>query len=165
MQLIITRHAKSSWDNPYLRDHDRPLSRRGRKSSDAIGRWLAQKGYVPKIVLCSTSRRTSETWERMAGHMPQSCNVFYEPHLYHGHTDSFLEVLAAADDSPVLMLGHNPGIGEFAGTILRQSPPHYAFMQYPTAATLVCEVPVTSWADVKLGSAETLDFVVPRELM
>ena len=165
MQLILTRHAKSSWDDPYLRDHDRPLAKRGRKSSDAIGRWLVEHEYVPNIVLCSTSRRTCETWERIEAFMPEGCEVRFEPDLYHGYTNSFLETLAKADDSPVLMLGHNPGIGYFAESILREIPRHFAFLKYPTAATLVCDVPANRWTDVELGTAELVDFVVPRELV
>ncbi len=165
MLLIVTRHAKSSWDDPSLRDHDRPLSKRGRKSSDAIGKWLVENGYLPKVVLCSTSKRTSETWARMEKFMPQSCDVHYEPDLYHGYADSFLEVLAAVNDSPALVLGHNPGIGYFAESIVKQPPSHHAFMQFPTAATLVCELPVNSWLEIRPKSATVLDFVVPRELM
>ena len=164
LQLILTRHAKSSWDDPNLRDHDRPLSKRGRKSSDAIGKWLVEHGYIPRIVLCSTSRRTCETWERMEKLMPDKCEVRFEPDLYHGHTNSFLDTLAGTDDLPVLMLGHNPGIGYFAESILRESPRHLDFWRYPTAATLVCDVPVNNWADTQLGTATAVDFVVPREL-
>lgn len=165
MRLILIRHAKSSWNHPNLRDHDRPLAKRGRKSSDAIGQWLAEHGYIPKVVLSSTSQRTRETWERMEKFIPEDCEVRFEPDLYHGHTDSFLQTLSKANDSPVLMLGHNPGIGYFAESILREIPRHFAFWKYPTTATLVCDIPVDRWADVELGTAEFVDFVVPRELV
>ncbi len=165
MQLILTRHAKSSWDDPYLSDHDRPLSKRGRKSSDAIGKWLAQNMYLPKIVISSTSKRTTETWQRMEKFLPSPDQVHYEPDLYHGYPEDFVESLMMAEDSPVLMLGHNPGIGLFAHSVLQETPSHFAFVQYPTAATLVCELPVNSWREFRPGIAEFVDFVVPRELV
>lgn len=165
MRLIITRHAKSSWDDPYLRDHDRPLSKRGRRSSDAIGTWLAENDYIPKIVLCSTSKRTTQTWRRIAKFIPDTCEVRYEPNLYHGYADAFFDTLAETDDSPALILGHNPGIGYFAESILRESPHHHAFMQYPTAATLVCDIAIEHWRELRPGTANFVDFVIPRELI
>ena len=63
--LILTRHAKSSWDAPVASDHDRPLNKRGRKSAPAIGTWLKQNGWLPDEVISSTSARTRETWDRM----------------------------------------------------------------------------------------------------
>ena len=165
MRLILTRHAKSSWDEPYLGDHDRPLSKRGRKSSDAIGKWLVENSHIPKTVLCSTSARTTETWDRIQKFMPHPCDVRYESDLYHGSIHSILDVLAQATESPVLVLGHNPGIGVFAESILRVLPHHHAFMLYPTAATLVCDVPVENWTEVRMNTAQFIDFVIPRELI
>ncbi len=165
MRLIITRHAKSSWDDPYLRDHDRPLSKRGRKSSDAIGKWLAENGYIPKIVLCSTSKRTSETWQRIEKFIPDTCEVSYEADLYHGYPEAYYEKLTQTDDSPALVLGHNPGIGYFAESVLTELPQHHAFMQYPTAATLICDLPIEHWRELQPGIATLVDFVIPRELI
>ena len=56
--LILTRHAKSSWDDPFLNDHDRPLNKRGRKSAPVIAGWLRENGWLPDEVLSSTSART-----------------------------------------------------------------------------------------------------------
>ena len=165
MRLIITRHAKSSWDEPHLRDHDRPLSKRGRKSSDAIGKWLLDNGHIPNLVLSSTSERTRETWERIKQFLPNPVEVQYESSLYHGHTDAFVNLLSEATEAPVLFLGHNPGIGLFAEFVLKHPPRCSAFMQYPTAATLVCDLPCDSWADFQLGSGEIVDFIIPRQLI
>ncbi len=165
MQLILTRHAKSSWDESGLSDHDRPLAKRGRQSADAIGRWLLTKGYIPQIIQCSTAKRTQETWLRIEKFIAQSCHVSYQPGLYHGHPESILQCLIGAAGSPVMVIGHNPGIGSFAESIVQEVPSHPAFFQYPTAATLVCEFPVNRWSEITLGTAEVLDFVVPRELV
>jgi phosphohistidine phosphatase len=61
--LILIRHTKSDWDDSGLDDHDRPLNDRGRLSAPRIGAWLAEQGFEPDAVLCSTARRTRETWE------------------------------------------------------------------------------------------------------
>ncbi len=164
MKLIITRHAKSSWEFPNLVDHDRPLTKRGRRSSDAIGIWLSRNGHVPETVLSSTSVRTRETWDRMAKCFATPITVRFESDLYHGGLRSILSLLATVDTSSVLVLGHNPGIGHFAESILRSLPTHADFLRYPTAATLVCEIQSDEFGQVQLGSGELVDFVVPRDL-
>ncbi|MDE0310140.1 MAG: histidine phosphatase family protein [Acidiferrobacterales bacterium] len=164
MKLIITRHAKSSWEFPELSDHDRPLTERGRRSSDAIGNWLAENGHIPQVVLSSTSVRTRETWSRMARCFSTPITVEFMPDLYHGGAGSILSVLSMTDASSALVLGHNPGIGYFAQSILRSLPSHADFLRYPTAATLVCEVQMDESGNVELGSGELMDFIVPRDL-
>ena len=65
-RLILTRHAKSAWDDPALDDHDRPLNGRGRRAARELGDWLASRGYLPEEVLCSSALRTRETWATVA---------------------------------------------------------------------------------------------------
>ena len=61
-ELLVLRHAKSSWDTPGQPDHDRPLNRRGRRDAPRIGELLAAESLLPDAVLCSTACRTVETW-------------------------------------------------------------------------------------------------------
>ena len=164
MKLIITRHAKSTWDSPYLNDHDRPLAKRGKRASDAIGRWLADQEHIPRTVLCSTSKRTRQTWSRIERCIPRMYDIRFESNLYHGGAESILKALSTVDDSPVLILGHNPGIGIFASEILQTQPIHTDFWRFPTAATLVCDVPVNEWKQIKFGYGRLINFVVPRDL-
>ena len=66
LRLILTRHAKSSWDDPLMSDHDRPLNARGKAAAADLGGWLASRSYLPGQVLCSDALRTRETWEGIA---------------------------------------------------------------------------------------------------
>jgi phosphohistidine phosphatase len=61
LRLILSRHAKSGWDDPDLSDHDRPLNARGRGDAPKVGAWLRAKGYLPDAALVSSARRTQET--------------------------------------------------------------------------------------------------------
>ena len=97
--------------------------------------------------------------------MPGPCQVRFERDLYHGYTNSFFHVLSQVDESPALVLGHNPGIAMFADSIVREAPRHRDFFRYPTAATLVCDFPVSRWGEIAVGTAEPVDFVIPRELV
>ncbi|SDC78314.1 SixA phosphatase family protein [Ruegeria marina] len=160
--LILTRHAKSSWGDHTLSDHARPLNNRGRKSAVALGEWLRDKGWIPDQVLCSSAVRTRETWAGMAFDDPRP---HFTDALYHAGPTEILETLKAATGTSVLLLGHNPGIAEFAGNIVEEAPSHARFFDYPTGATTVIEFAIDAWGDVRWHSGEVLDFVVPRELI
>jgi phosphohistidine phosphatase len=165
LRLILTRHAKSSWDDPLLDDVDRTLNDRGEASADAIGAWLAQRGHVPDAALVSAARRTRETWERMAAALPPGIPVRFEDRLYHAGPDTILKVLRTADAPVVLLIGHNPGLAEFAGRIVAAAPRHPRFADYPTAATAVIDFDAARWADVGWHRGQVADFVVPRDLI
>ncbi|MCA8931401.1 MAG: histidine phosphatase family protein, partial [Rhodospirillaceae bacterium] len=59
--LYLVRHAKSGWDDPSLQDHDRPLDMRGERAALVVGRYAAQRRFVPNLVLCSSARRSRDT--------------------------------------------------------------------------------------------------------
>lgn len=164
LRLILTRHAKSSWDDPTQTDHDRPLNARGIRSAGQIGQWLASRGDVPDEVLCSDAARTRETWERIAPHLGGAPAVTLKPALYHAGPDVMLAVLRHASKPVVMMLGHNPGIAEFAQRLLASPPVDPEFHRYPTGATMVATFDAPDWSAVSFGQGAMLDFVAPRNL-
>ena len=163
-RLILTRHAKSSWDDPGVADHDRALNERGRGAASDLGGWLGSRGYVPDQVLCSDAVRTRETWDRIAAAMPSTLGAELKPALYNAGPDTLLAVLRHGTGDTVMILAHNPGIAEFAHRVVAKSPASEGFRHYPTGATLVAEFAVDTWAEVAMGSGMTLDFMVPREI-
>ncbi|WP_298853760.1 histidine phosphatase family protein [uncultured Ruegeria sp.] len=160
--LILTRHAKSSWDNPELGDHERPLNKRGRKSAPAVAAWLRDHGWLPDEVLSSTSTRTRETWDRMG---LQADKVCFHGTLYHAGSESMLQELSGATEPTVLMLGHNPGIADFANRLVRQPPDHMRFFDYPSCATTVMTFDINSWSEIQWHTGTVLGFTIPRELI
>lgn len=161
LRLILMRHAKSSWDDPRQADHDRPLNKRGRRSADALGDWLRDKGYLPDQALSSSSARTQETFERLR----VNCPVHYQSSLYHAGPAAMMDALQQAQGQTVLMLGHNPGIAEFAARLVTHSPDHNRFHDFPTCATLVADFSTSAWSGIRFGFANPIEFVIPRELM
>jgi len=163
LRLILTRHAKSSWDDPTTEDHDRPLNKRGRAAALDIAEWLVQHDYLPDLVLSSTSARTRETWEIIEAVLPKTCKTRFEPSLYLASPEDLLGALKKVQDAgTVLLLGHNPGIA-LAATALAANPPHHPrFAHYPTAATTVFQFDTDQWRDVNWGGGDVLDFTVPR---
>lgn len=159
-RLILMRHAKSSWTDPMLRDHDRPLNRRGRQSAAALGNWLRAKSFVPDHALSSSSVRTQETFERLR--LP--CPVDILPALYHAAPAVLMDTLRAARGQSVLMIAHNPGIADFASRLVTKPPVHDRFFDFPTCATLVAEFKCADWADIEYGQVVPIEFVIPRAL-
>lgn len=114
MNLVLTRHAKSSWDNLNLTDHERPLSRRGREDAKLIAKYLATYEYTYKTILCSTSKRTSETLEIFLNYIHKVDQVNYLSYLYHASAETIRkEIMTLDTGGTYMLLGHNPGIEVF----------------------------------------------------
>ena len=114
MNLVLTRHAKSSWDNLNLTDHERPLNRRGREDAKLIAKYLATYEYTYKTILCSTSKRTSETLEIFLNYIHKVDQVNYLSYLYHASAETIRkEIMTLDTDGTYMLLGHNPGIEVF----------------------------------------------------
>ncbi|MEM6637593.1 MAG: histidine phosphatase family protein [Pseudomonadota bacterium] len=164
LTLILIRHAKSSWDDDDLDDHDRPLNKRGRKSADNIGAWLVANEACPDQILCSTARRASDTWARMARHFPDAEDIRFFPELYHASARTVLETLKRSEHPNVMLIGHNPGIAMFAAAMCKMPSPHPDYHRYPTCATALIQFDNRRWSDVQPGTGDVLDFIVPRQL-
>jgi phosphohistidine phosphatase len=168
--LILVRHAKSSWSDPTLEDHDRPLNARGRRAAPVIAEWLSRRGHLPDLVLCSSSVRTRETFARMAEAVPGLPEPVVEPAIYHATP---AELLARCAELPegatsVMLIGHQPGLGGFARR-LSAAPVRprcaTAFEHFPTAAAAVLTLELEAWREIAFGSARFIDFARPRDLM
>lgn len=164
-RLILTRHAKSSWDDPMMPDHDRPLNERGKAAAADLGQWLASRDYIPGEVLCSDALRTRKTFSGIAPALPGTPMLELKPALYHAGPDVMMAVLRHATADVVMMIGHNPGIAEFAQRLVAHPPTTPDFQRYPTGATLVVDFDAPDWASVGFGLGVAADFVVPREIV
>lgn len=164
LRLTLTRHAKSSWDNSNQPDHERPLNARGRKGATALGAWMETRGYAPDLILCSTAQRTLETCELMLAELSGKPQVENVKELYHASANQLHAVLSLYQAEDVLIIGHNPGIAEFAANLAHTPPPNERFASYPTGATTVFDFVEEAWADIGLQLGAVRDFVVPEEL-
>ena len=161
LTLMLMRHAKSAWDDPTLGDHDRPLNERGQASARAMGDWLRTHGHVPDAVVSSSSARTGQTAAGLGFDVPTS----YTRTLYHAGPEVMMDVLRDQTAPCVLMLGHNPGIADFAGRLVARPALHPRFADYPTGATAVITFDCAGWNDIGWRSGQPIDFAIPREVM
>ena len=165
-QLFLLRHAKSSWDDSELVDHDRPLAPRGRRAAKLVAEHLGREGIIPELVLCSSARRTRETLERIAQTFGEGIPVQIERELYAASERRLLERLRAVEDSveSLLLIGHNPGVEQLALTLACSGTKLAALRRkYPTGALATLEFS-GRWADLQPGRAELTDFVTPKQL-
>ena len=166
-RLMLLRHAKSDW--PDVSDHARPLAKRGRHDAPAVGRWLAEHGYLPDVVVCSTARRTRQTWELIAPALGGSPSVTFEPRAYDA---SALTLLYLAQELPsqyrsALLIGHNPAISELASSLAgppaEDGAPPPPRLRFPTAAVAVLEF-AGGWPVLAPGQARLENFTAPVDL-
>ena len=85
-----------------------------------IGKWLAAKGYVPQVVLCSDATRTRQTLDRAMSEMPTGVQVFHLAALYLADPRAILDQLYRQTAETITIVGHNPGIGQLAADLARQ---------------------------------------------
>jgi phosphohistidine phosphatase len=165
-RLYLLRHAKSSWDDPTLADHDRPLAPRGRRAAKVMAEHLGRKGISPELVLCSPSRRTRQTLKRLAPALGKNADVQIEPELYAAPAADLLEVLHEVPDEveSVMLIGHNPGIQDLALSLASAGPEIPRLRsKFPTSALATLELNGT-WRELAPGSAELVSFVKPKQL-
>ena len=163
--LYLLRHAKSSWDDPALADHERPLAQRGRRDAKRIGDHLARLGVEPELVLCSSSVRTCETLELLLPATGAS-TVSFEDGLYAASSDELLTRVrrVPAEVASLMLIGHNPGLQDLALALASAGDELDRVREkFPTAALATLAVP-TEWDRLAEGAATLEAYVVPKGL-
>lgn len=166
-RLWLLRHAKSSWDDPDLPDHERPLADRGRRAAGLIARYLEETDVRPELVLCSSARRTRETLSIVLPSLGPSFTARIDPTLYTFESSRLRDQLAAIGDdlAAVMVVGHNPAIQDLASELAgagSRLPDLRA--KFPTCAIARLELDLARWVDIGPAVATLTGFVVPREL-
>jgi phosphohistidine phosphatase len=159
--LLVLRHAKSSWDNARLADHDRPLNDRGQKDAPRMGRLLRAEGLVPDLILSSSAERALATAEAVAVAAGYDNEIVITRSLYHADVDTCLELLAELPDevNRVMLVGHNPTWEMLVESLTGEME------LMPTAAAALIELPLASWQDLSESTVGKLvDLWRPREL-
>ena len=171
--IFILRHAKSDWDSPAVKDFDRPLNDRGRVAAPRIGAYFMSKHHRCDIVLCSTARRTRETFDLIKPFMPDGIMAEFDDKLYLAEPTYLLSCLRALRDDlkSAMIIGHNPGLEQLAHSLIVRTRDLEATTVYrrmsdkfSTCALAVVGSSSKTWAGLKPGRCELLDFVRPRDL-
>ena len=150
--LLVLRHAKSSWNDPALDDHERPLNKRGRRDGPRMGELLRQHGLKPELVISSDAVRARLTAEAVAGAARYTGKILLDQHLYMASPADILSVLSKIPGSAdtVMIVGHNPGLEELVEQLTGEQ------QDFPTAALAQIVLPIDQWSDLKLSTRGTL---------
>src|SRR6187431_2275879 len=97
--LLLMRHAKSSWKDETLDDHDRPLNKRGKREAPQMGELLRDHQLVPDYILCSSARRARKTAESVAFAAGFRGETRITSELYMATPTRILEILAQTSDA------------------------------------------------------------------
>jgi phosphohistidine phosphatase len=166
---MLMRHAKSSWDDPKLSDHTRPLNARGKVAAVAMREVMRDLGLAPDVILVSSARRTLQTLEALE---PWEDTPLVEPMdaLYLADLPALFAALNGVAETArsVLLIGHNPGLHELALALAGPLDPANPSMRrlaegYPTGALAEFTVP-GPWGGLAEGGARLVRFVAPRDL-
>ena len=165
--LYLLRHAKSSWSDPTLPDHERPLASRGRRDAKRIAEHLVRLGIEPELVLCSSARRTRETLELLRTALGPTPTIRLEKELYAAPSDRLLERIRALPEavSSVMLIGHNPGLQQLAVVLVSPGAELERLdAKFPTAALATLTLANTSWSQLCHSDAVLAAYVVPKQL-
>ncbi len=159
--LLIFRHAKSSWKEARLADHDRPLNKRGKRTAPQMGELIREEGLSPDLIISSTAKRARTTAELAAENCDFEGEMVLTRMLYHADPQTYIEVLQelAGDHAIVMVVGHNPGMEELLEDLTGVSE------AFPTGALAQVDLPVESWSKLHLDArGELVNLWRPREM-
>jgi phosphohistidine phosphatase len=159
--LLVLRHAKAAGE-PGVNDAERPLTGGGRRDASAAGRWLLARGITPDRVLCSSARRTRETWEQIGAVLgaaaPGQDAVSFERRLYDAGAQDLLDLVneQPGDARTLLTVGHNPACGQLVALLTRRLD-----IAFPACALAVIRLG-ESWAAAAPGGGELAGLWTPH---
>jgi phosphohistidine phosphatase len=159
--LLILRHAKSSWKNSELADHDRPLNKRGKRDAPRMGELLVREGLIPDLIVSSSAKRAKKTTELLAEESGYEGEIIFERDLYAAWPEAYIETLNVIPDEfeTVMVVGHNPGLEDLLEILTGEVE------RMPTAALANVSLPIEHWRELSLEiEAELLNIWRPKEL-
>lgn len=171
-QLLLLRHAKSSWDSPETPDQERPLNPRGRRAAALMRQAMRDLGLAPDVVLVSSARRTRETLELLEPWDETPLQDVMDS-LYLASPDVLLDAIHGVADTArsVMVVGHNPGLHELALLLVGQralanahhDPLRALTRGFPSGALAEFSIALP-WSKLAEGGGRLERFVTPRSL-
>jgi phosphohistidine phosphatase len=169
LRLMLLRHAKAERSRPGEKDHERVLAERGRDDAPKLGAYMIRHAFVPDHVVVSTSTRTRETWELVAGAFKHLPPVEFDRRIYEASPQAILNVIKEADSQigTLLVVGHNPGLQELATQLVAVGDTDALRRlkeEFPTSALAVISFMVDGWSRVHGHAGRLEHFVTSKQL-
>ncbi len=162
--LFLVRHAKSSWDDLSVSDHDRKLLPVGVRRTKKVAAWLRSSGNLPDMIISSTAVRAFETAKLLADGMGFPIEkIKKEPAFYSADEEDILAYLFGLPDTinSVMLVGHNPTFTELVNLF---SPPEKQIANLPTSAVAIITFQTSRWEEIPLATRKESLIVTPKML-
>ncbi len=158
-QLTLIRHAKSSWDDASLSDHERVLNNRGRRDAARMGEVLRERGINFDLILCSSAKRARETLALLREQIEiKDTAVNYLDDLYCAPASTLVELIQQVDNNKnnIAIIGHNPGLEDLAAMLSDESEP------FSTCTVMQIEFEMDNWKQVDKTGGKRMLFLSPK---
>jgi phosphohistidine phosphatase len=118
-KIFLMRHAKSSWKDSNIPDHDRPLKKKGEKDAKAMGKMLKGKKLSPDVILCSSAERAKQTAALFKDAISFDGKIEFDDKLYMAEVSDLITAIKKAPKKAksVMVIGHNPGLEALLQTL------------------------------------------------
>lgn len=157
-ELYLIRHAKSSWDEPGLGDHDRPLAARGRHQLESMGAVIGAAGALDGPIFCSTATRARQTLNGLLSASGRP-SIEFAPALYTFDYRDLLDWLGPRQEARITLVGHNPAFEDLADYLLPDAPGHI-----PTCGFLHIRLAIDQWRALDGKPGRLLLFTTPKKV-
>ena len=159
-RLTLIRHAQAEDKLLGQRDWDRPLTKSGILDATGMAQRLKQKRLKPNLILSSPAIRTLQTSSLFT---EQLSNIQIETHeeLYLATCNQLLKILQLqlVQSNHLLIVGHNPGLTEFADLISDQ----FRIDTMPTASMVTMKFNISTWQDIRPAIGFDVEFDYPNK--
>ena len=161
--LYLLRHAKSSWEDPELKDIERPLAARGTKDVPVMAARFQDRGKEVDCIISSSANRAKSTARLFAESIGYDVeSIISNTELYFAGISMFLKTASHVNDScaSAMLVGHNPTITDFVNEMTNTD-----IENVPTCGLIELHLSIDSWADINTGGAILEDFDYPKKVV
>jgi phosphohistidine phosphatase len=151
--LLVLRHAKSSWNDTALDDHERPLNSRGERDAPRMGELVREHRLTPDVIISSDATRAQLTAEAAGEAAGYTGKILLDNRLYHAGAADIVAVLRTVPETNsgiVMIVGHNPGLEQLVAELTGDEE------DLPTAALAQIVLPIDRWRDLDVSTRGTL---------
>ncbi len=161
--LFLVRHAKSSWDNPGLRDFDRPLNERGQTDAPRMAQFIVKQGIIPELLVSSPAKRAITTalfFAEAFNKKPEE--VVRETNIYEAYPQEILQIISKLPNEmdTVMLFGHNPTFTDVANRFTEDF-----IDNVPTCGIVKITANVEHWNEMYEGNARVAACFFPKEVL
>ena len=159
--LYLLRHAKSSWDNAFMSDFQRPLNPRGNRTAPFMGELIKKRKLRAEIIVSSPAERAKETAILVKEAADMSAEIVFDRRIYEASPNGLRKVVSGLKDKylSAMLVGHNPGLEGFIHSLTGRQEP------MPTAALAIIELEIDKWDHLADNCGQVVSVIRPKEEM